>query len=441
MGSVLFSERQCLFSCLIAQTSIFVRAEANPIKHVVVIIQENHTFDNYFGTYPGANGLQSSIALPTAPNSSDLVSPFHLSSAAPPIDLPHFRGAALEAYNNGKMDGFVYAEQSNLTMGYFDHHEIPYYWDYASQFVLADNFFTSVMGPSLPNHIYLFAGQSGGVVENIDNVTLEFPCIMDEFDRKGISWKYYGVNNIFHAANPLPAFESFKNNQSRFANCLPTEQFFSDISEGKLADVVWIRNESYSEHPPQNITMGQNFVVSLVNSIMESPFWDSTAILVTWDDYGGWYDHVTPPQVDQAGYGFRVPLLIISPYAKTGMLDHNLNDLTSILKFIETTFSLKPLATADEKANNLMEAFDFSQPPREPLVLPGQYVPDSYPLRLQSDEKAALSWLSKVQYILLGIVIVLLISLFVGLYISKHKKRETVSLKKLSPFRRNSCLT
>ncbi len=160
---------------------------------------------------------------------------------------------------------------------------------------------------------------------------------------------------------------------------------------------------------------------------MESPYWSSTAILITWDDYGGWYDHVTPPQVDQAGYGFRVPLLIISPYAKTGIIDHTLNDLTSVLKFIETTFSLKPLATADEKANNLMEAFDFSQPPKEPLVLPGQYVPDSYPLRLQSDENAALSWLSKAQYVLLGIVIILVISLLVGIYIKKRKKHAKLS--------------
>ena len=416
-----------LILLIVTQMAILAQGDANPIKHVVVLIQENHTFDNYFGTYPGANGINSSIALPTTPDSSDLVSPFHLSSATPPIDLPHYRGAALEAYNSGKMDGFVYAEKSNLTMGYFDHREIPYYWDYASQFVLADNFFTSVMGPSLPNHIYLFAGQSGGVVENIDNATLNFPCIMDELDKNGISWRYYGVNSIFHSANPLPAFESFKNNQSRFANCLPTNKFFSDISEGKLADVVWIRNESFSEHPPQNITKGQNFVVSLVNSIMESPYWSSTAILITWDDYGGWYDHVTPPQVDQAGYGFRVPLLIISPYAKRGIVDHVINDHTSVLKFIETTFSLKPLATADEKANNLMEAFDFSQSPREPLILPGKYVPDSYPLRLQSDENASLSWLSKVQYLLIGIVVILLILLFVGTYIKRYKKIAKLS--------------
>ena len=412
-----------LLLLLIAQMPPFVQADVNPIKHVIVIIQENHTFDNYFGTYPGANGINASIALPTAPNSSDLVSPSHLSSAVPPLDLRHDREVALEAYGNGKMDGFVYAEKSNLTMGYFDYREIPYYWDYASQFVLADNYFTSVMGPSLPNLIYLFAGQSRGIDENVDNFTLNFPCIMDELDKEGISWRYYGVSNIF------PAFASFKNNQSRFANCLPTDQFFSDISEGKLADVVWIRNESFSEHPPQNITIGQNFVVSLVNSVMEIPYWSSTAVFITWDDYGGWYDHVAPPQVDEAGYGFRVPLLIISPYAKRGIVDHALNDHTSILKFIETTYSLKPLATRDEKANNLMEAFDFSQPPRETLILPGQYVPDSYPLRLQSDENTAPNWLSETQYVLISIVTVLLISLFVGLYIKKHKNAKPSTLK------------
>jgi len=398
--------------------------QTNPIKHIIVIIQENHTYDNYFGTYPNANGLNPNVGLPIEPNSDKKVYPFHIENSTPTIDLTHNREPALEAFNNGKMDGFVYAEKSDLTMGYFDNRDIPNYWNYASKFVLADNFFTSVMGPSLPNHMFLFAGQSGGIVDNVDNITLDFPCIMDELDSHDLSWKYYGVNDVFHYANPLPAFQSFKNNSTRFSNCLPTNQFFTDVSEGKLADVVWIRNESLSEHPPQNVTLGQNFVVSIINEVMNSSFWSSSAIFIVWDDYGGWYDHVPPPQVDKIGYGLRSPLLVISPYAKSGFVDHELNDLTSLLKFIETTFSLAPLAERDAEANNLMEAFDFSQPPRETLILPGQYVPDSYPLRLQSDENKDLNWLSKLQYVILGIATVSLISLLAGLYIKKHKNAK-----------------
>src|SRR5207245_3623937 len=134
---------------------------------------------------------------------------------------------------------------------------------------------------------------------------------------------------------------------------------------------------------PNDIMKGEHVVVALVNNIMQSSYWDSTAIFITWDDWGGWYDHVPPPQVDKFGYGFRVPLLVISPYAKQGFIDHTLSEHTSILKFIETLFSLSPLTERDAKANDLTEAFDFSQPPRDPLILPGKYIQDHYPLELQ----------------------------------------------------------
>jgi phospholipase C len=410
-----------LLILLFSQPLVPACAEVNPIKHIIVIVQENHTFDNYFGTYPGANGINNSIALPISPNSSETVSPYHLPSAVPPVDLCHERGCALQSYNNGRMDGFVYAEQYPLTMGYFDHNEIPYYWAYSSEFVLADNFFSSVLGPSLPNHIYLLAGQSGGVVDNLENVTLDFPCIMDRLDEKGVTWRYYGVGDIFYSANPLPAFTSFKNNPARFANCLPTNQFFLDVEDQKLADVTWIRNGSLSEHPDQNVTVGQNFVVSLVNTVMQSPYWSSTAIFITWDDYGGWYDHVAPPQVDAAGLGFRVPLIVISPYAKKGYIDHYLNDLTSILKFIETTFSLEPLTSRDENAN-LLEAFDFKQTPREPLVLPGHYVPNRYPL--VPIENSDFDLISNIKVLSAVVIAVLIVSAPVLLWLRKKKHLE-----------------
>jgi phospholipase C len=368
----------------------------SPIKQVIVIVEENHTFDNYFGTYPGVNGLNgSTIALPVTISGPSVSKPFHLSNVTVPHDLCHGWDCAHQAYDNGKMDGFVIAAKSNLTMGYFNHHQIPYYWDYASQFVLLDNFYTSIMAQSLPNHLYLVAGQSGSLTtgsrfgtfnftsSNIHNGQFEFKSIVDELDANRISWKYYaGGHQSLNNWNPLPAFASFKSNQSRMNNLAEPTKFLGDVASNKLANVVWIMpaTDDSSEHAPYDITIGERATVNIINAIMRSEYWSSTAIFVTWDDYGGWYDHVAPPQVDAFGFGFRAPCLIISPYARQGFIDHTQGDFTSFLKFIETVYSLPPLTSRDGLANSLMEAFDFSQHPRSPLLLPGQFIPDRYPL-------------------------------------------------------------
>jgi phospholipase C len=366
---------------------------STPIQHIVILVQENHAFDNYFGTYPGANGLNATVALPVEKGSNVTVSPFHLSSLGG-FSLDASKGAAREAYDNGTMDGFVSAEHTNDTMGYYDSRDIPYYWDYASQFVLVDNFFTSVMGPSLPNHLYLIAGQSGNLTGNARNIKLSFPVIMDELDSGGITWKYYSGSARdfarFNQTNPLPAFTSFQTNTSRLQNLAPNSAFTSDIRNGTLPNVTWVMPmASQDEEPPHDVTAGEHYVVSTINTIMQSKYWNSTAIFVTWDDWGGWYDHIAPPQLDYFGLGFRVPCLVISPYAKQGFVDHTQTDFTSILKFIETDYSLPPLTSRDAAASSMQEAFDFSQAPRTPLVLPGPYVADHYPLTAASNETAA----------------------------------------------------
>ena len=177
--------------CLQVQS---VKAEPQPpIQHIVVVFEENHTFDNFFGTYPGVNGFDNESGLPISPGSSETVAPFHLLSTST-VDLGHSHSTARKAYDNGNMDGFVFAERSNLTMGYYNGSDIPYLWDYASKFVLMDNYFSSTMGPSLPNHLYLVAGQSDGIVDDIQNYCFTSPLIMDELDSKGVSWKYYAGN-------------------------------------------------------------------------------------------------------------------------------------------------------------------------------------------------------------------------------------------------------
>lgn len=416
--------------------SVSTKASSMPIDHIVVLYEENRTFDNYFGTYPGANGLKSNIVLPVAPGSNVTVSPFHLSSTTTP-DLSHAHSTAWRAYDNGAMDGFVYAEGSSLTMGYYDGSDIPYYWDYASKYVLMDNFFSSEMGPSLPNHLYLIAGQSGTLLENANDFSLNFTVIMDELDARGISWKYYynGPQGYTQEGlwNPLPAFESFKSNQSRFKNLAPNDQFLRDLAAGNLASVVWVmpKNEE-SEHPPSEITVGEHYIVSLVNAIMQSKYWDSTVIFLTWDDYGGWYDHVPPPQIDSFGLGFRVPCLIISPYAREGFVDDKQADFTSILRFIETRYSIPPLTHRDAVTSNMLEAFDFSQPPRKPLILPGPYIPDHYPLTLESQPSPPNdAWLIAVAAV--AIVAIVAIVTYAGLRQGKKKVDKTSHVETQPP--------
>jgi phospholipase C len=345
-----------------------------PIQHVIVIFKENHTFDNYFGTYPelpngwGLNFVSDCSY--SGPNETGrLVCPYHLSNPGNPLDMNHAWSVAHAAWNHGKMDEFVWAEGHNDTMGYFDGNDIPYYWDYAAQYVLADNYFSSVMGPSQPNHSFLMFGTSwnqtsdgkwwdlGTLIKN------ETPNVFSELRARGLTFSIYSG-----------------------AESNPGGPFFSSLENDNLANVTYLipddtNTTNYSEHPPGNITLGMDWTVSVVNSIMQSKYWSSSAIFITWDDYGGYYDNVPPPQVDDMGYGFRVPLLVISSYAKQGYIDNTLSDHTSILKFIQTVFNLPgDLNTRDAMANNLLEAFDFNQNPRAPLILPGNCIPNKYPL-------------------------------------------------------------
>ncbi len=382
-----------LFLSSVPQTMAVASPEL-PIKHIIIIVEENHTFDNYFGTYGGADGLNGSYAVPSVFGGPNITSPYHLRSGTLSQDICHTAFCARAAYDSGKMDGFVIAARTNQTMGYFDYHQIPYYWDYASQYVLLDHFFSPVMGQSLVNHLYLVAGQSGGMMGNVYNGmfsestplvhgnTFFFKSMADELQTNRITWRYYaGEHQVLNNWNPMPAFETVKLNPDMQANLAETSNLFADLGTS-LASVSWVMPQTgeTSEHPPYSVTVGEQSVVSLINSVMKSRYWNSTAIFLTWDDWGGWYDHVRPPQVDAYGYGFRVPCLIISPYARHGYVDHTVADFASTLKFIETVFSLPPLTSRDGSAGNLMDAFDFSHPPDKPLILPGPFIPDHYPL-------------------------------------------------------------
>jgi phospholipase C len=329
------------------------------IDHVVFLIQENHSFDNYFGTYHGANDLPANLKVPSTPGGQPTISPFHFVT---PLthDLDHSWEAAHAAMDTGKMDGFVSAEKSNDTMGYYDGTDIPNYWSYASHFELLDNFFSSLAGPSLPNHLYAVAGQSGGVENNMSEPPeggFDFPETAQELQQAKITWKYYdGQANpqAFSLWNPLPGFKAFMSDKELMNHLVHGSQFFQDLRNGTLPAVSWIvPNGQESEHPPQDIQLGMWYVTDFVNALMKSPYWANTLLVITWDDYGGFYDHVSPPQVDAYGYGPRVPTILISPYVKAGMIDHTTYDFTSVLKFIEDRFNLTPLAERDSAANDI----------------------------------------------------------------------------------------
>jgi len=367
---------------LAAFGAILPRFSKLPVEHIVIIFQENRTFDHYFGTFPGANGIPEGAALPVAPGSSQRITPFHLTTTSwtgnPVTDLSHAHKVAEVAYDGGKMDGFVYAEDSNLTMGYYDNRDIPQYWELASKFVLMDNFFSSEMGPSLPNHLYLIAGQSGGLLENanVSRLNLDFPTIMDEMDAKGVSWRYY-FDAIDYMKpdlwDPLPAFVQFRRNPERLSTHMaPSTRFIDDVKAGNLPQVVWVMPPGGgSEHPPADIKKGEAYVMSLVDAIQQSPYGDSTVIFITWDDYGGFYDHVPPPQIDSFGLGFRVPCIVVSALAKRGLVDHTQADFCSILKFIETIHSLPPLTNRDAVNSDMAQTLS---PPQASLIVFGMSI-------------------------------------------------------------------
>jgi phospholipase C len=258
------------------------------------------------------------------------------------------------------MDAFVYAEGRPDTMGYYDRSDLPRYWKAADEYVLCDRYFTSAMTESAPNHLFLVAGTCGGLMDDAVPPVLDVPPIFQQLDQRAISWKVYGFTKWFER------FAYVQNSPSARSRFAPAGHFAADLAQGNLPQVCWVVGApGGSEHPPADIRLGQDSVAQdIVNPLGNSPYWGTSAVVVAWDDYGGFYDHVAPPQVDEFGLGFRVPCLIISPYARTGFIDHVQNEHASVLKFIERQFGLASLSTRDGAANDLSEAFDFTQPPR-----------------------------------------------------------------------------
>ena len=375
------------------------RKGIHKIRHVVIIMQENRSFDNYFGTYPGADGIPMKDGVPTVcnpdPGTRVCVKPYH-DTRNRNAGGPHDTVDAIKDIDGGKMDGFERQARKgrflachntdnpgcSLTpaapdvMGYHDWHEIPNYWGYARNFVLQDHMFEADNSWSLPAHLALVSGWTARCSRHGDPMSChsalkapfgatsghktDFPWtdLTWLMHRYHVSWRYYVANgsqpdctdnmmfcpHVPQSAqtpgiwNPLPRFDDVQQDH-QLGNIQPLHDFFRAANKGKLPAVSWVTpSQGVSEHPPSLITAGQTYVTHLIDTIMRGPDWRSTAIFLAWDDWGGFYDNVKPPRVDGEGYGLRVPALVISPYARRGYIDHQILSSDAYLKFIEDDF-------------------------------------------------------------------------------------------------------
>jgi phospholipase C len=410
-----------------------------PIKHFVTLMQENHSFDNYFGTYEGADGIPAGTCMPIDPDrpGGGCVKPRHIGDQAV-ADLSHSVKISRAQFNGGKMDGFIDAIRASSgridenVMGYYDDTDLPYYWNVADNYTLFDRFFTSSRGGSISNHMFWVAGQAG--VGRLNKEVIPeggfqgIETIFDRLEEQGISWKFYVQNYDPTITFRTPAsgdrgsqivwvppltMPRFLDDPKLARHIVPLEDYYRDTAKGTLPAVSYIVPSGSSEHPPGSLRAGETFVRTLINSLMRSDTWDSSAFLWSYDDWGGWFDHVRPPRVDKFGYGFRAPALLVSPYAKRGHIEHSTLDFTSMLRFIERNWGLEPLAERDRQANGLAPAFDFAAGPREAVFLDRarKVPPEPEPRR------AAV-------YVAYGLVIVAFAAILAGLWIRSRPERR-----------------
>ena len=380
-------------------------APRTPIRHFITLMQENHSFDNYFGTYPGADGTPPGVCMPFEADDpkAGCVRPFHLGNRSV-TDLGHTRRVFNAQYNGGRMDGFISSYrrqgQSGLhSMGYYDDRDIPYYWNVAKNYVLFDRFFTSSGAGSVWNHMFWVTGTPGNPRD--DSIPPDgfgnLPTIFDRLEQAGVSWKFY-VQNYDPTVNfrtirtaekgerasqvvwvPLLSYARYVDDPRLRGHIVDLSEYYQDVARGTLPAVSYIVPSGASEHPPGRIQAGERFVRGLLNALASSDSWNDSAFTWTYDDWGGWYDHVKPPQVDKYCYGFRAPSLLVSAYARRGHVDHTQLDFTSILKFIEENWNLRPLAERDAAANSIGVAFDFRAGPRPPEYISTVRIPPAPP--------------------------------------------------------------
>jgi phospholipase C len=361
---------------------------AKDIQHLFVIVQEGHTFDNYFAGYPGADAVNGNVLVPVDtknPAKGLVQGGVFQPQDGHPAPLSTTDAAARQAFDGGKMDGFYNAQTARGLNGFdslkrYSDSELAYYWALANNYVLMDHFFSSAMAGSVENHLYLMAGRSLTPRERAAAGGYNLPTIFDRLDAANVSWTVYvrqhdpklNYQNLGGAGPfvpevvrvPLLEMPSFVNDPARSARIVERSRLFADLNANRAPQVSYIFPNGDSERAPGSVTEGQSRVQGIIDAIMRSPEWATSAVILTWSDWGGYYDHVAPPQLDGFGYGFRVPAILISPYSRHGFVDHTMADFTSILKLIEGLHNLAPLTKRDAAASDLGSAFNFDAAPR-----------------------------------------------------------------------------
>ncbi|MCI0349970.1 MAG: hypothetical protein L0Z53_11150 [Acidobacteriales bacterium] len=388
----------------------FEVAVSETVSHVIFAMQENRSFDHYLGRMPAyrqehglpgeVDGLAENASNPSADDPNVLVPAHHLVTECHEYISPSWSDAHQQwnridpASNTGTLDGFVFSAadvsrrqvrpphfdfEGKRAMGFYDWNDIPYYYALASQFAMSDRHFSSVMTSTVANRMYLMAGSSFGRVHAgfPEAQQLAADTIFDLCQKLGIKWRIY-VNGDFTYYSWFQGFNRHKGD----GHIVPAEQFFADAASGNLPNVAMIESgpeTGLDEHPTHHIQKGARYMARFCNALMKSPVWPSSVMFLTYDEAGGFYDHVPPPEAvkpddiepiltgsDPRGsfdrYGFRVPLIAISPWAKPNFVSHQVTDHTSILKFIEARFSLPSLTRRDAAAFPFSDMFDFSKP-------------------------------------------------------------------------------
>ncbi len=381
-----------------------------PITHVVIIEKENHSFDNIFGRLPGVDGTTEAIT--SSGKVVDLVhTPDHTL-----LDLAHAGAAAAFAVDQGHMDRFgdlagALQDGRNIADSQYRASDIPNYWRYARHFTVDDHFFATILGPSFPNHLVTIAASSANTIDNprgqthhawgcdggpysvvdaIDPATgghyltkpcFDIPTLADTMGKAHVSWKYYapGLYKSGYVWSSFDAIRHIRYSNLWKTNVVPETSFKTDVKTGRLPAVSWlVTSEEQSEHPPYSMCVGENWSVDQINAVARSKkYWKNTLIILTWDDFGGFYDHVAPPVRDYISLGPRVPTVMISAFARPHYVDHHVLEFDSILRFIEDDFSLPSLTARDRTAPSIITSLNISQHPLAPLILKARTCPAS----------------------------------------------------------------
>jgi phospholipase C len=374
-----------------------------PVKRVIYLMMENRSFDNLFGRFPGANGTRVGVRdgreVPLARCPEWL-----------PGDLGHHTAAWYRSFNQGQMDGFALGKYGTyFAYSQFAPQDVPNYHAWGKEFVLCDNFFASAAGPSYPNHLYFIAGQAGGAIDNPNNIRtrfleggraskswgcdaygddvhvlvrdvdgelqrhstcFDFESVGEQLSKRDIDWASYSADP-YQAGYIWQAYSSIRdvyhNEELWEEHVWPVDDLMRDIEADALPSVTWVTPRfQLSDHPPFSTKHAHNWVTGIVNAVMRSGMWDDVALFITWDEWGGLYDHVIPPSVDEVQLGFRVPMLVISPFARRGYVDDAFGEFSAPLRFIADNWGLPFLTNRIRDSHGFEHVFDFDGRPRGP---------------------------------------------------------------------------